>query len=199
VRRLRTAPRAPLALAGILAAPLFFVALMAMSLAVEKPSVHHIVKHGKLLTTFGDPSGTTEAEIWLLAVLPVVVLVVVGTGAMYLGRAGVILTSLGAIALTVALLVPFDGWVRDHVARYPVGADLIPPSAGSQDIYLRGEWEGTARHTAQQLGIATIAIAAAALAILVLLEVRRRRGVVPPPPPPPPEIAAGGVPTTTGF
>jgi hypothetical protein len=199
VRRLRTAPRAPLAVAGILAAPLFFVALMAMSLAVEKPSVHHIVKHGKTLTTFGDPSGTTEAEIWLLAVLPVIVLVVVGTGAMYLGRAGVILTSLSAIALTVALLVPLDGWVQDHEARYPVGVDLIPPSAGSADIYLRGEWEGTARHTAQQLGIATIVIAAAALAILALLEVRRRRGIVPPPPPPPPELTAGGVPTTTGF
>lgn len=199
MRRLRTAPRAPLAVAGILATPLFFVALMAMSLAVEKPSVHHIVKHGKSRTTFGDPSGTTEVKIWLLAVLPVVVLVVVGAGAMYLGRAGVILTSLSAIALTVALLVPLDGWVKDHTARYPVGVDLIPLSAGSQDIYHRGEWEGTARHTAQQLGIATIVIAAAALAILALLEMRRRRGIVPPPPPPPPELATGGVPTTTGF
>ncbi len=199
MRRLRTAPRAPLAVAGILATPLFFVALMAMSLAVEKPTVYHIVKHGKSLTTFGDPSGTTEAEIWLLALVPVVALVVVGTGAMYLGRRGVILTSLTSIALTVGLLVPLDGWVRDHTARYPVGVDLIPPSAGSEDIYLRGEWEGTARHTAQQLGIATIAIAAAALAILALLEVRRRRGIVPPPPPPPPELATGGVPTSTGF
>ena len=199
MRRLRTAPRAPLAVAGILATPLFFVALMAMSLAVEKPSVHHTVKHRRSLTTFGDPSGATEAKIWLLAVLPVVVLAVVGTGAMYLGRAGVIVSSLSAIALTVALLVPLDGWVQDHATRYPVGVDLIPPSAGSADIYLRGEWEGTARHTAQQLGIATIVIAAAALAILVLLELRRRRGIVPPPPPPPPEIATGGVPTTTGF
>jgi hypothetical protein len=199
VRRLRTAPRAPLAVAGILATPLFFVALMAISLAVEKPSVHHIVKHGKSLTTFGDPSGTAETKIWLLAALPVVVLAVVGTGAMYLGRAGVILASLSAIVLTVALLVPLDGWVQDHAARYPVGVDLIPPSAGSGDIYLRGEWEGTARHTAQQLGIATIAMAAAALAILTLLEVRRRRGILPPPPPPPPEIATSGVPTTTGL
>jgi hypothetical protein len=199
VRRLRTAPRAPLAVAGILATPLFFVALMAMSLAVEKPSVHHIVKHGKSLTTFGDPSGTTEAKIWELAVRHVVLLVVVGTGAMYLGRAGVILTSLSAIALAIALLVPLDGWVHDHAARYPVGVDLIPPSAGSADIYLRGEWEGTARHTAQQLGIATIVIAAAALAIVALLEVRRRRGIAPPPPPPPPELATGGIPTTTGF
>ena len=139
MRRLRTAPRAPLAVAGILATPLFFVALMAMSLAVEKPSVQHSVKHGKPRTTFGDPSGTTEAKIWLLAVLPEAVLVVVGIGAMYLGRRGVILSSLGAIALTVALLLPLDGWVNDHAARYPVGVDLIPPSAGSEDIYHRGE------------------------------------------------------------
>jgi hypothetical protein len=198
VRRLRTAPRAPLAVAGILATPLFFVALMAMSLAVEKPSVQDVVKHGKLRTIFGDPAGATEAKIWLLAVVPSAVLVIIGTGAMVLGRAGVILSSLSAIALTVALLIPLDGWVKDHTARYPVGVDLIPPSAGSEDIYHRGEWEGTARHTAEQLGLATIAIAAAALAILVLLEVRRRRGLVPPPPPPPPALATGGVPRT-GF
>jgi hypothetical protein len=198
VRRLRTAPKAPLAVAGILATPLFFVALMAMSLAVETPSRHHIVKHGKSLTTFGDPTGTTEAKIWLLALLPVVVLVAVSTGAMVIGRAGVIVASLSAIALTVGLLLPLDGWARDHAARYPVGVDLIPPSAGSEDIYLRGEWEGTARHTAQQLGLATIVIAVAALAILALLAVRRRRGIVPPPPPPPPGLATGGVPGT-GF
>jgi hypothetical protein len=171
--------------------PLFFAALMAMSLAVEKPTVHHSLKHGKAVTTFGDPSGTTEAKIWLLAVVPVVVLLLFGAGAMYLGRAGVIPTSLGAIGLTVALLVPLDGWASRHAGRYPVGVDLIPTSAGSENIYLRGEWEGTARHTAVQLGTATIVIAAAAIAIFVLLEVRRRRGLVPPPPPPPPEIAAG--------
>jgi hypothetical protein len=193
VRRLRTAPRTPLAVAGILAMPLFFVALMAMSLAVEKPTVHHVFKHGTSLTTLGDPSGTTEATIWLLAATTAVILVLVGAGSMYLGRAGVVPTSLAAIALMVALLVPLDGWVRHHSARFPVGVDLIPRSAGSEDIYLRGEWEGTARHTAEQLGVATIVIAGAAIAIFVLLELRRRRGIVPPPPPPPPEIAGGQV------
>ena len=189
MRRLRTAPRAPLAVAGILATPLFFVALMAMSLAVEKPVAHHTLKGGKSVTSFGDPSGATETKIWLLAVVPSLVLVLLGTGAMYLGRRGVILSSLGATVLTVALLLSLDGWAATHTARYPVGVDLIPRSAGSDDIYLRGEWEGTARHTAEQLGIATIAIAATAIAIFVLLEVRRRRGIVPPSPPPPPEIA----------
>jgi hypothetical protein len=117
---------------------------------------------------------------------------------MYLGRRGVIVTSLGATALTGALLLSLDGWTARHTARYPVGVDLIPRSAGSDDIYLRGEWEGTARHTAQQLGIATIVIAALAIAIVVLLEVRERRGLVPPPPPPPPAIA-GGQPSRGGL
>jgi hypothetical protein len=191
LRRLRSAPRSPLAVAGILATPLFFVALMAMSLAFEKPSVHHAVKHGKAVTTFGDPTGATEAKIWLLAFVPGLVLVLIGTGAMLVARGGVVISSLGAIALTLALLVPLDGWTTDHTARYPVGVDLIPPSAGSQDIYLRGEWEGKARRTAEQLGAVTIVIALIAVAVVLLLELRRRRGIVQPPlPPPPPEIAS---------
>ena len=79
--------------------------------------------------------------------------------------------------------------MREHTALYPLGVDLLPPG-NSSDIFLRGEWEGTARHTAQQLGIATIVMAAIAIAVFVLLEVRRRRGITGPPvPPPPPEIA----------
>ena len=184
MRLLRSAPRSPLAVAGILATPLFFVALMAMSLALEKPSVRHMLRHGKLVTTLGDPAGRTEATIWLLACAPPVALVLIGVCAMLAGRAGVVISSFSAIALTVALLVPLDGWATHHTARYPVGVDLIPPSAGSGDIYLRGEWEGTSRRTADQLGAAAIVIAAVAIAIFLLFEVRRRRGVVPPLPPP---------------
>jgi hypothetical protein len=188
LRRLHGASRAPLAVAGILATPLFIVALMAMSLAEEKPSVRHVLKHGKPLAVLGDPTGTTEAKIWLLAALPAGVLVALGVGAMLLGRAGIVLSSLGAVGLTAVYLVPLDGWAAGHTARYPIGVDLIPPSANSQDIYLRGEWEHTARTTAYQLGAATIVIAAIAIAVFALFEVRRRRGLVPPAPPPPPAI-----------
>ena len=197
MRRLRTAPKAPLAVASILATPLFFVGLMAMSLAVEKPGVGHAVRHGKTVTVFGDPTGSTEAKIWLLAVVAPVALTLLGIAGMLVGRRGVVLSSLGAIALTVALLVPLGGWANHHSARYPVGVDLIPPSAGSQDIYLRGEWEATAKRTAEQLGIATIAIASLAIVVFALLEFRRRRGLVRPLPPPPPELAMGGVPPST--
>jgi hypothetical protein len=193
VRSLRTASKAPLAVAGILAMPLFFVGLMAMSLAVEKPSVQHAGKLHKVV--FGDPTGSTEAKIWLLAVVPPLALVLLGVASMLLRRTGVVVTSLGAIALSVALLVPLGGWAKSHADRFPLGVDLIPHSAtGSQDIYLRGEWEANAKRTAEQLGIATLSIAGVAIAIVLLLEFRRRRGLVRPLPPPPPEIAMGGVP-----
>ncbi len=147
--RLRKAPKAPLAVAGILATPLFFVALMAMSLAVEKPSVHHVLTNGKIVARLGDPLGSTERAIWLLALVP--------------------------------------PWTTRHTARYPDGIDLIPRSSTS-DLYLRGEWEGTARHTAERLGIATIVLAGLALGFLALFAVRRRRHVPAPVPPPPPEV-----------
>jgi hypothetical protein len=188
--RLRRAPRAPLAVAAILAMPLFFVALMAMSLAVEKPSVKHVLQHGKLVIKLGDPSGATERTIWLLAVLPPALLVAVGVGGMLIGRAGVLTSALTAVAACIVLLIPLDTWTSRHTARYPVGIDLIPPRSTS-DIYLRGEWEGTARTTARQLGFTTIAIAGIAIAIFVLLEIRRRRGIKGMIVPPPPAIAEG--------
>ena len=185
--RRRKAPKAPLAVAGILATPLFFVALMAMSLAVEKPSVHHVLKNGKIVVNLGDPLGSTERAIWLLALVPPVGLVLIGAAGMLIGRAGVITSSLTAIAAALVLLLPLDTWTNRHTARYPVGIDLTPRSSTS-DLYLRGEWEGTARHTAEQLGITTIVLAGLALGFLALFEFRRRRRVPAPLPPPPPEV-----------
>ncbi len=189
--RLRRAPKSPLAVAGLLATPLFFVALMAMSLAVEKPTVRHVLTNGKIVAKLGDPVGSTERAIWLLALVPPAGLVLIGVGGMLIGRAGVITASLTAIAATLALLVPLDTWTSRHTALYPDGIDLIRRGSTS-DIYLRGEWEGTARHTAEQLGIATIVLAGLALVILALVEVRKRRHVAPPVPPPPPEVITGG-------
>jgi hypothetical protein len=194
VPRLRTASRAPLAVAGIVAMPLFFVSLMAMSLAVEKPSVRHTGALHKAVV--GDPTGATEAKIWVLAALPSLALVLVGLASMLLKRTGVVVTALGAIALSIALLVPLAGWANAHTARYPVGVDLIRPNT-TGDIYLRGEWEANAKRTAEQLGIATISLAGAAIVIVLLLELRRRRGLVRPAPPPPPLTAMGGVPPST--
>jgi hypothetical protein len=187
--RLRKAPKAPLAVAAILATPLFFLALMALSLAVEKPAVRHVLTNGKIVTKLGDPLGSTERAIWLLAVVPPVGLVLIGVGGMLIGRAGVITSSLTAIVASLVLLLPLDNWTRSHTALYPDGIDLIPRSSTS-DLYLRGEWEGTARHTAVQLGIATIVLAGIAVGIFALMEVRRRRPLPPVPPPPPDVITA---------
>src|SRR5438105_2727435 len=189
--RLRKAPKAPLAVAGLLATPLFFVALMATSLAIEKPAVRHVLANGKIVAKLGDPLGSTERAIWLLALVPPVGLVLIGLGGMLIGRAGVITSALTAIAASLVLLLPLDTWTGRHTSLYPDGIDLIPRSSTS-DLYLRGEWEDTARRTAEQLGITTIVLAGLAIAIFALLEVRRRRGIVPPVPPPPPEIVSGG-------
>jgi hypothetical protein len=181
--------KVPLALAAISSTPLFFTALMAMSLAVENPTVHHALKHGSLVRVLGDPSGSNETKIWLLSVLFPFGLVVVGAAATLLGRFGVVPVALAAIGVAIALRVPLHTWAVHHSARFPLGVDNIPRAAGSGDIYLRGEWEGTAQHTAQQLGLAAIVIAGVALLLFAAFEVRRRRGPLPPPAAPPPEFA----------
>jgi len=188
--RLRKAPKAPLAVGAILAMPLFFTGLMAVSLAVEKPTVTHVLRHGKIVAKLGDPSGTTEATIWLFALVAPVAVVLVGVAGMFIGRIGVVSSSLAAIAVAVALLVPLNTWTSRHTGRYPDGIDLTPRSSTS-DIYLRGEWEGTARKTAKQLGVTTIVLAGVAIAIFGLMEARRRRGVRGMLVPPPPAIAEG--------
>jgi hypothetical protein len=179
----------PLAVAGIASTPLFFAALMAMSLAVEKPTVTHVTKHGQLVPKLGDPSGSNEAKIWLLTVLFPLGLVLVGAAAMWLGRYGVVAAALAAIAVAIALRVPLHTWTVHHTERFPLGVDNIPRSAGSEDIYLPGEWEGTAKTTSEELGLVTIVIAGVSMLVFVLLEIRRRRGPLPPPPELPPEVA----------
>jgi hypothetical protein len=191
VSRFRRAPKAPLAVGAILAMPLFFSALMAMSLALEKPTVELVMKNGQTVERLGDPTGANELAIYLSAVLFPVAVILVGAAATLIGRAGVVLSAGAAIVAAIVLLVPLNTWSEHHTARYPDGVDLIPKSSNT-DIYLQGEWEGTAETTARQLGIVTIVLGGVAIAVFGLLEVRRRRGIVPPIPPPPPEVVSGG-------
>jgi hypothetical protein len=191
VSRIRRAPKAPLSVAAILAMPLFFSALMAMSLALEKPTIELVMKNGQTVEKLGDPSGANELAIYLSAFAFPVALILVGAAATLIGRAGVVVSAGAAIVAAIVLLVPLNTWTERHTGRYPDGVDLIP-KASNTDIYLRGEWEGTARTTARQLGIVTIVLGGAAIGIFGLLELRRRRGIVPPVPPPPPEVVSGG-------
>jgi hypothetical protein len=196
MQRLRRAPRAPLAVAGILATPLFFVALMAFSLLLDKPTVH-VAKSGA--EVLGDPLKSTVLEIYLYSFGLSIALVLVGVVAMLLpGRVvGVALSSLAAIAITTALLLPLGTWEEEHTARYPDGVDLIPRKS-VEDLVLRGEWEQNAQRTAKEIGLWTIVIAIAAVVIAVALDVRRRRGYRAPAVPPPPPVHAAGSPDSTG-
>jgi hypothetical protein len=197
VSRLRGASKAPLAVAGILAAPLFFVGLMAYSLRLDKPS-KQLSASGKIV--LGDPTKATVGTIYLAAIATAGAVVLVGFLAMLLrSRLGPIVPAVAAIAAAVLLIVPLGTWAAEHTQRYPLGVDNIPKGSSS-DIFLRGEWEANAKTTADQIGFVTIGIGIAAIAIIVLLEIRRRRGREPIPVPPPPlELQTGGAPPSTGV
>ena len=194
--RLHGASKAPVAVAGILAVPLFFAALMAFSLKFDKPS-HHLTKKGAV--ALGDPTKGTIGTIYLLALAVSAALVLVGVLAMLLrSRLATIVPCVAAIVASVLLLLPLATWAAEHTKRYPLGADNIAQS-NAADQFLRGEWEQTARSTAHQVGIVTIVLALAAIALTVLLEIRHRRGrdaihV----PPPPLELETGGPPMVSG-
>jgi 4-amino-4-deoxy-L-arabinose transferase-like glycosyltransferase len=193
VSRLRGASRAPVAVAGILAVPLFFAGLMAFSLKFDKPS-HHLTKKG--IVALGNPTKGTVGTIYLLAFGVGIALVVVGVLAMLLrSRLATIVPAVAAIIASVLLILPLATWAALHTRRYPLGADNIPQS-NSGDQFLRGEWEQTARSTAHQVALVTIGLALTAIALTILLEVRRRRGIEGPAVPPPPEVV--GAPEITG-
>ena len=68
---------------------------------------------------------------------------------------GVIVPSVTAIGVTIALLLPLDTWEAEHAARFPDGVDLVPRRSPS-DLILPGEWEENAHRTADQIGLWTM-------------------------------------------
>jgi hypothetical protein len=185
VSRLRGGSKAPLAVAGILATPLFFVGLMAFALKLDKP-VQHVTRKGTLV--LGDPTKGTVGTIYLLALAVSAAVVLTGVLALLLrSRFALVVPAAAGIVASLLLLHPLKGWAAQHTARYPLGVDNIRPSS-PQDLVLRGEWEQNARTTARQIGLATIGLALAAIALSAALEVRRRRGIAGPAVPPPPEV-----------
>jgi hypothetical protein len=191
--RLRAASKAPLAVAGILSVPLFFVGLMAFSLKLDKPSTH-LTKHGKV--ALGDPTNATVGRIYLLAFAVAVGMVLVGIiASLSRSRLAATVPAVVGIVTSVLLLLPLATWAAEHTKRYPLGVDNIPPSS-PEDLFLRNEWEQSARTTAHQIGFVAIGIAIAAIVLSVALEIRHRRGIEGPTVPPPPE--AVGAPDMTG-
>jgi hypothetical protein len=193
VRRPRLESKAPLAIGGILALPLFFVALMAFSLKLDKPS-HHAGTTAAL--RLGDPTKGTLGTIYLLALAVAGGIVVVGALASWPSwPLTAVIPAVGGIVASGLLLLPLGTWASEHTMRYPLGVDNIPKSS-QYDKFLRGEWEGNARTTAHQIGLVTIGIAIAAILLSLALEVRRRRGIEGPAVPPPPDTV--GAPEMTG-
>ena len=169
VRRFRGASKAPLAVAGILAAPLFFVALMAFSLKFDKPE--------GASPELADPTSGTVWKIYLVTFGVVGALVLVGALSILVrSRLARIIPAVAGIVITIVLLLPLGTWARRIPTVIRSGSTTSRRSS-PQDIWLRGEWEHNAKVTAQQIGLAAIGIAVAAIVISIALEIRRRRGI----------------------
>jgi hypothetical protein len=196
VSRLHGASKAPLAVAGILAAPLFFVGLMAFTLKLDKPS-KSANSAGKIV--LGDPTKGTVGTIYLATFAVCAAVVLVGVLAMLLrSRLAPVVSAVAGIVAAILLVAPLGTWAAEHTSRYPLGTDNIRDHS-RYDIVLRGEWEAGAKTTAEQIGFVTIGIGLAAIVITVGLEIRRRRGREGPPVEPPPlELDTGGAPGATG-
>jgi hypothetical protein len=186
IRWLFRGSKAPLALAGLLSVTLYFAALMASSLAVDEPRVIRRLRHGKVVLHYEQSSNATEAKIWLLALVPVGILLAVGVLAMLWRRGGIYVVSGAAIALSLLLPRDLDTWTARHTRRFPFGVDLIKDVSPS-NLSSRGEWEQNARDTVISLTHWTIGIAIGAVVIAaglaLLRRLRPRQAFIAAPPP----------------
>lgn len=164
--------RAPLGIAAFIAIPLFFSSLMSASLAVEKPRVVQWTDGAKLNQRFHDPAASTELRIWLWALVPPLLLVLVGWAATRLPF-GFYVACVAAIVDAMAVVHKTKTWAAHHTARFPQGVDLIPTQSIS-NRYDPGEWEGQARQTALSLEHWTIGLALASILVVAALALRSR-------------------------
>ena len=170
--------KAPLAVAGLISVPLFFAALMASSLALDEP---HVVGNKQFPST-----GSTEAKVWLAALIAPAIMIAAGLLGMLLRRFGVYLVC--AVGIAACLVLPHlsSRWIPGHEERFPIGIDFIPDSDPS-NLSSRGEWEASAQKTIESITHWTLGLAIGAIVVALVLEARRRRGstavLVPPPPP----------------
>ena len=175
MKRLVPRVKAPLGLAGFLAIPIFFASLMAVSLAIEKPRVIEWSRpDGRIARIFHDASSSTEARIWLLALVPPLLLVLTGWIASFVPY-GVYLTCVAAVIDGFALTIRLHRWQVHHAARFPHGEDLLPDYTTSSSL-AHGEWEKDAADTVRSLFHYTVGLAIAAALIALFLAYRRRHG-----------------------
>jgi hypothetical protein len=172
VIRLRLKSKAPVSVAGIVALPLFFVALMAFSLRLDKPS-QTLNAAGKVVLS--DPTGATIATIYALAFAVGIGITLVGLlASLRRSRLATVIPAATAIIATILLLIPLDAWAAGHTSRYPFGTDNTPDRS-AQNLMDTGEWEHSAYVTAHQIGWVTIGMAVAAIVLSVAFALRRDR------------------------
>jgi hypothetical protein len=171
--RLRSIRKGPLAVAGLLGAPLFFCSLMATSLAIARPRIVSWTHDGKLISRFHAPATSVEARIWLWALVPLAILLGVGLLAS-LWRFGGFVSCAAGIVLALAVTHRVNEWARHHTARWPRGIDNIPDKWSSDQVP-RGAWEKDAAQTAFSLSHWTIGLAIAIVLVYLLTLYRRMR------------------------
>lgn len=187
MRRYLPGASTSVALAAFFALPVFFASLMAVTLAIEKARVAEWTRGSGIARVYHSPTGSMEARIWLLALVPPLLLVLAGWIA---GRLpyGIYLTCLAACIDALALTLRLHRWELHHTARFRNGEDLIADQTTSSSLS-RGQWEHEAAQTVQSLVHYTVGLALSAALIVAFLQVRRRRA---------PRIGAGSELQQTG-
>jgi hypothetical protein len=165
--------KGPLAIAGILSATLFFCALMCTSLAIARPRIVTWTHNGKLISRYHAPDASTEARIWLWALVPFALMIAVGLLAS-LWRFGAYVSCLAGAVLPLAITHRVPTWERHHTARWPRGIDNIPDKWSSDQVP-RGAWEHDAAVAAFSLSHWTIGLALAIAIVYTLMLYRRMR------------------------
>jgi len=163
---------APWAIASFIGIPLFFCSLMSSTLAQEKPRVVQWNGPHHLITMWHEPTSATEGRIWAWALLPPVLLSLIGWVCNRLPL-GWYVACVAGIVEAMGVVHKLDVWTRHHTQRFPLGVDLIPSSNAASNQYNAGEWETMARQTALSLEHWTIGLALASIVVMAALTVRR--------------------------
>jgi hypothetical protein len=165
--------RGPWAIASFIAIPLFFEALMASTLAQEKPRVVQWQGPHNLITMWHEPTSATEARIWLWALLPPLLLSLIGWVCARIAY-GWYIASVAGVVIALAVVHKLDTWAAHHTQRFKIGVDLIPKTNFASNQYNPGEWEHEARATALSLSHWTIGLAVASIVVMGALQLRKR-------------------------
>ncbi len=163
----------PWAIASFIAIPLFFTSLMASTLAQEKPRLVQWNGPHHLITMWHEPSSANEARIWLFALVPPLLLSLIGWICTRLPFGWYVACAAGIVG-ALAVVHRLDTWTVHHTHRFKIGVDLIPSSNLQSNQYNQGEWEKLAHETALSLSHWTIGVALAGIVAMGALYIRRR-------------------------